>query len=289
MPSKSPAQILLEKADKKANSSGGWFTSSTTKFEEAGDLYQQAANSFKVDKLFKDAGDAFAREAECREKCKEQNEAANAWWNAAKAYKRGFPDLAIEALTQTILHLTQSGRFRQAADREKEIGQIYLQESNDLRKACESYERAGDWYAQEDANATANTCYKDAADLHAELDEYPQAIARYEQVANHSLTSPLTKYSVKEYWLKAGLCALAMKDTVTAKRNMIKYGTQDTTFSSTREAKFVNALVDAVEAGDEESFTGAVVEFDQVTKLDNWKTGILLKIKRSIQEEPDYT
>jgi alpha-soluble NSF attachment protein len=70
---------------------------------------------------------------------------------------------------------------------------------------------------------------------------------------------------------------------------MIKYGTQDTTFSSTREAKFVNALVDAVEAGDEESFTGAVVEFDQVTKLDNWKTGILLKIKRSIQEEPDYT
>lgn len=58
---------------------------------------------------------------------------------------------------------------------------------------------------------TANACYKDAADLHADLDEYPQAIARYEQVADHSLTSPLTKYSVKEYWLKAGLCALAMK------------------------------------------------------------------------------
>ena len=135
--------------------------------------------------------------------------------------------MAIHALTQTIVHLTQSGRFRQAADREKEIGQIYLQEANDLRRACESYERAGDWYAQEDATAygsiqvylnfdcdyhirTANACYKDAADLHADLDEYPQAIARYEQVADHSLTSALTKYSVKEYWLKAGLCALAM-------------------------------------------------------------------------------
>ena len=58
MPSKSPAQILLEKADKKANSSGGWFTSSSTKYEEAGDLYQQAANSFKLEKLFKEAGDA---------------------------------------------------------------------------------------------------------------------------------------------------------------------------------------------------------------------------------------
>ena len=36
-------------------------------------------------------------------------------------------------------------------------------------------------------------------------------IALYEQVANGSLSSPLTKYSVKEYWLRASLCALAMK------------------------------------------------------------------------------
>lgn len=92
MPSKSPAQVLFDKADKKANSSAGWFSSSTTKFEEAGDLYQQAANLFKLEKLFKEAGDSFAREAECREKCKEANEAANAWWNASKAYKRGFPE-----------------------------------------------------------------------------------------------------------------------------------------------------------------------------------------------------
>lgn len=57
---------------------------------------------------------------------------------------------------------------------------------------------------------TANACYKDAADLHAELEEFPQAIALYEQVANGSLSSALTKYSVKEYWLRASLCALAM-------------------------------------------------------------------------------
>jgi alpha-soluble NSF attachment protein len=95
MPSKSPAQTLLEKAEKKANSSSGWFSSSSTKFEEAGDLYQQAANSFKLEKLYREAGDAFAKEAECREKCNETNDAANAWWNAAKAYKRGYPDRAL--------------------------------------------------------------------------------------------------------------------------------------------------------------------------------------------------
>ena len=57
---------------------------------------------------------------------------------------------------------------------------------------------------------TANACFKDAADLHAELENYPAAIARYDQVANGSLGSNLTKYSVKDYWLRAGLCALAM-------------------------------------------------------------------------------
>ncbi|KDQ63608.1 hypothetical protein JAAARDRAFT_189165 [Jaapia argillacea MUCL 33604] len=289
MAPKSIAASLLEKADKKAESSSGWFSSSSTKFEEAGDLYQQAANAFKIDKQFKEAGDAHAREAECREKCKEGNEAANAWWNAAKAYKRVDQQLAIQALSQTITHLTKGGRFRQAADREKEIGQIYLQELHDLRKACESFERAGEWYSQEDATATANSCFKDAADLHADLEEYPAAIARYEQVADHSLTSALTRYSVKEYWLRSSLCALAMGDTVSAKRNMARYASLDTTFPSTREARFVNAITEACESGDQEAFTGAVVDFDQVTKLDNWKTGILLKIKRGIQDEPGLT
>lgn len=66
--------------------------------------------------------------------------------------------MAITALSQTIIHLTKAGRFRQAADREKEIGQIYLQESNDIKKACESFERAGEWYAQEDATAYNDLC-----------------------------------------------------------------------------------------------------------------------------------
>lgn len=96
-PSKSNAQILFEKADKKANSSGGWFTSSSSKYEEAGDLYQQAANSYKLEKLFKEAGDSFSREAECRELGGESNEAANAWWNASKAYKKGYPDRAFRS------------------------------------------------------------------------------------------------------------------------------------------------------------------------------------------------
>ena len=71
---------------------------------------------------------------------------------------------------------------------------------------------------------------------------------------------------------------------------MQKYCSQDVTFSSTREAKFINVLIEAVEGGDVEAFTAAVVEFDQVTKLDNWKTAILLKIKRNLEaQDGDFT
>lgn len=57
--------------------------------------------------------------------------------------------------------------------------------------------------------STANACYKDAADLFAELDRFREAIALYDKVADYSLGSALTKYSVKEYWLRSSLCALA--------------------------------------------------------------------------------
>jgi alpha-soluble NSF attachment protein len=101
MPPRSPADGLIEKATKRFDGAakGGWLSfgsSSSSKFEEAGDLYQQAANQYKIDRDFKSAGDAFSKEAECRERAGEANDAANAWWNAAKAYKQSSPDRAFD-------------------------------------------------------------------------------------------------------------------------------------------------------------------------------------------------
>ena len=79
------------------------------------------------------------------------------------------------------------------------------------------------------------------------------------------------------------------QDAVTAQRNLNKYSIQDVTFPSTREARFAQALVDAVQAGDQEVFGEVVYEYDQVSRLDNWKTSILLKVKKGIQDEPGLT
>ena len=71
---------------------------------------------------------------------------------------------------------------------------------------------------------------------------------------------------------------------MTARRNLQKYKAQDVTFESTREAKFITAILEAVENDDLEKFQGFVFEFDQISKLDNWKTNILLKIKRQLED-----
>lgn len=79
------------------------------------------------------------------------------------------------------------------------------------------------------------------------------------------------------------------QDYVSARRNLTRYGQLDATFPSTREAKFIFALLEALEQGEDEAFSTAVYEFDQVTRLDNWKTAILVKIKKGIQQAPGLT
>ncbi|GAA5902790.1 alpha-soluble NSF attachment protein SEC17 [Sporobolomyces salmoneus] len=282
---------LRQKADKKSTSTSSFsfFTSSSSKFEEAHDLYQSAGNAYKIDKRFKDAGDCFVKAAEMALKMNEKDDAANDFWTASKAYKLSNPELAVASLQKTIQLYKEKGRFRQAADREKEVATILQSEGGDLKAALDAYESAGDLYSSEDASASANQCYKEAAELAATLGDYGRATGHFERVASQSLGSALTRYGVKEYYLKSGLCWLATADVVSTKRAIDNYCTADPTFASTRECQFLNAIADAFDAGDAEGFTAAVAEYDRLTKLDQWKTTILLNIKRSIADEPSLT
>lgn len=67
----------------------------------------------------------------------------------------------------------------------------------------ESYEQAGQWYIQENANATASGCFREAATIATEISDYKRALEKWEQVAQMSLESNLTRYSVKDYYLNA--------------------------------------------------------------------------------------
>lgn len=146
--------------------------------EEAHDLFASAANQFRLEKKWKESGDAFCEAGECSVKAGEEDDAANDYWSAGRAYKKSDPErepivalslvygretnaprvretVAVAALRKTIEIYIKKGRFRQAADRSKEIGQIFQQDGGDLQGALEAYDQAGEWYSQEDAAACA--------------------------------------------------------------------------------------------------------------------------------------
>lgn len=61
--------------------------------------------------------------------------------------------VAVASLQKTIQLYKEKGRFRQAADREKEVATILMSEGGDLNGSLEAFESAGDLYSSEDASA----------------------------------------------------------------------------------------------------------------------------------------
>ena len=44
----------------------------------------------------------------------------------------------------------------------------------------------------------------------------------------------------------------------------------------------LQALVEAKESGDSQKFTDAIAEYDSMTRLDGWKTQLLLRVKKRL-------
>lgn len=95
------------------------------------------------------------------------------------------------------------------------------------------------------------------------------------------------KYSVKDYFLKAGICHLATGDLVAATRALERYREIDPSFATQREHLLLTDLCEAVEAKSQDQFTDKLFQFDQVSKLDKWKTTILVRVKNSIEAADD--
>jgi alpha-soluble NSF attachment protein len=286
MSNEEKADELMEKADKKLK--GFSLFGGTGKWEDASEMYTKAANLYKMAKKWDRAGEAYSKAAECHLKLQSKHEAASNYINASNCYKKSNITEAVQCMKQAIEFYTDEGRFSIAAKHQKELAELYESEA-DLENAISAYQLSADYYEGEGSSSSANACLLKVALFSAQLERYDKAIELYEQVAAASIDNNLLKWSVKEYFLRAGLCHLAKGDIVSAERALERYKDMDATFSSQRECKFLQELVEACKNYDVEAFTNAVVEFDSISKLDSWKTSILLKIKNSIKEEDQLT
>ncbi|XP_058110512.1 alpha-soluble NSF attachment protein-like [Magnolia sinica] len=184
------------------------------------------------------------------------------------------------------------GRLNMAARYCKEIGELYETEQ-DFERSMDYFERAADLFQSEEVTTSANQCKQKVAQFAAQLEQYPKAVEIFEAIAKHSMNNNLLKYSVKGILLNAGLCQLCRGDVVAITNSLERYEEMDPTFSGTREHKFLADLAAAIDEEDVEKFTSVIKEFDSMTRLDAWKTSLLLKAKNALkakeEEEDDLT
>ncbi|KAL2794655.1 soluble NSF attachment protein [Aspergillus keveii] len=287
-------RALIQKAEKAlqgASSGFSLFGGRTEKYENAADLFTQAANAFRVQKLNKEAGQAFERAAAIQTtNLNEPDDAANTLNEAFKVYRKSDPEDAVRVLASAIQHYVLKGNLRRAATQQQYLAEVYEVELGDTKKALEAYEKTAEWFESDNAEALANKHFLKAADLAALEGDYYKAIEHYERISRTSINNGLMKWSVKEYLLKAGICHLATLDMVSANRALESYREIDNTFASTREHQLLVDLVEAIEARDQEGFADKLFQYDQLSKLDKWKTTLLLKIKNGIEgpEDDDF-
>ncbi|KAI1083812.1 TPR-like protein [Whalleya microplaca] len=281
-------RALLQKADKTLSAASGGFSffgGREDKYLTAADLYVEAANAFRMQKMNREAGQAFEKAAEVqRNRLNEPDDAANTCVDAFKVYRKEYPEDAVRILEFAITQYCKKGNFRRAAQHKENMGEVLEVDVGDTKRALECYEAAAGWYEGDNAAALANKLWLKVADIAALEGDYYKAIEQFEKVAAASLNNNLMRYSVKDYFLKAGICHLATGDMVAANRAIEKYRDMDPTFPSNREHQLLVDLAAAIEAGDQDQFTDKLFQYDQMSKLDKWKTTILVRVKGTIEE-----
>uniref|UniRef100_A0A8C3S6B0 NSF attachment protein beta n=1 Tax=Chelydra serpentina TaxID=8475 RepID=A0A8C3S6B0_CHESE len=279
---------LMAEAEKRVKSSHSFLRGlfgGNSKVEEACEMYTRAANLFKIAKNWNAAGNAFCQAAKLHMQLQSKHDAAISFVDAGNAYKKADPQgKANEILYKNIQILL--GRFTIAAKHHITIAEIYESELVDIEKAIAHYEQAADYYKGEESNSSANRCLLKVAAYAAQLEQYQKAIEIYEQVGTNTMDNPLLKYSAKEYFFKAALCHFIV-DELNAKLALEKYEEMFPAFTDSRECKLVKKLLEAHEDQNCEAYTEAVKEFDSISRLDQWLTTMLLRIKKSLQGDGD--
>ncbi|KAF7830901.1 alpha-soluble NSF attachment protein 2 [Senna tora] len=282
------AEDFEAKAEKKLS---GWGLFGS-KYEDAADLFDKAANSYKLAKSWDKAGSTYIKLANCYLKVESKHEAAQAYVDAAHCYKKTNVNEAVSCLDNAINAFCEIGRLSMAARYFKEIAELHESEQN-IEQAIVYYEKAADFYENEEVQTSANQCKQKVAQFAAQLEQYQKSVEIYEEIARQSLNNNLLKYGVKGHLLNAGICQLCKGDVVAITNALERYQELDPTFSGTREYRFLADIAAAIDEEDVGKFTDVVKEFDSMTPLDSWKTTLLLRVKEKLKskelEEDDLT
>jgi len=294
------ARDLVAQADKKISKGRGTSKFVTSifgsagkeqKFEEAIDLLQQAANKYKAVQKWDEAGDAFAKCAECAILLRQHADAADHLNSAFICYKKGSPQKALEALERAIPMFLENGRVSKAAVAASAAGELCETELGNAEKAIEYHLRSAEFNDRENARTTAMQARQKAARQLAKMERYAEAIELFEKIGLSYVEDPLLKTSARGNFFNAMLCSVGsltadtLRDRVPLlEEQFARYTSTDAMFAPlTREHQLITGLLKAANEVDVEEYSEAVTNYDATGQLDDLQNRLVLRGKQALK------
>ena len=270
---------------------GKMFSSKESRIEEAMELFQSAANMYKIQKNWRKAGETFE---ELGRLDGESNGGMGYSYYQDAAHCFSFVDKprSDQMLDRAIESCERVGKYMQAGKTAQRIANE-LEENFNYEKAIEKYKKAAEYFAMESQNTKSmqQQCLLKVADLMCisdHKDMFTEAPKIYEKLGMQYLTVPLLKTSAKDMFFKCVMIFIAKKDEVSAEVALKKYLLEDPTFDDTRDSKFLkNAIKYISEPPDPEAFRKEIQSYKTLRELDKWKLTMFAKAIKNIEHEDD--
>ncbi|KAI4973107.1 hypothetical protein ZWY2020_028815 [Hordeum vulgare] len=163
-------------------------------------------------------------------------------------------------------------KYEDAADLYDKAANFFKLSKN-WNRAASVYIKIANCHLKGDSKHEAASAYVEAANCYKKFSPQEAAQALDEavnlfEIGRLSMAARYCKYSVRGILLNAGICQLCRADTVAIQNSLERYQEIDPTFSGTREYKLL-------------------AEFDGMTRLDPWKTTLLLRAKNELKKQED--
>lgn len=274
----------MAKAEQKLK--GGFLSSlfGGPNYEEAGELYQQAANQFKLSKEWPEAANCFVQCATCARQSGNASDEANFLMEAGNVLKRISTQQAVEQYEKAIIIFGNGGRYSQAGKLLMTIAESYEAEHLSHTEVKEYYKRAAEMFDLDDhGKSNLSKCNLKVAELAAKDGELEEAIRIFESEGDKALKNHLMQYGAKEHLFKAGILHLVVGDVPSINIAVDKYRSLDPRFADSREGQLLADLAEAFESSNVEMFVEKLADYDNISKFDAWKTQFLVQVKDKME------
>jgi len=284
------ARDLVRSADQKMK--GGFMNcfAGTRRYEEASELYEQAAMQFKISKEWQEAANCFAQCAHCASVLGSNSDEARFFEEAGGMLKKISTAQCVEQYEKAIGIHSACGSFQRSGKLLMTVAELYEAENLQGTAAMDYYKRAAEMFELDDhGKSNLSKCMQKVALFAAKAGDLQEAIKIFESEGEKALQNTMLQYSAKEHFLNAGILHLVGGDSVTVNIALERYRGLDPRFESSREGALLGSLAEALDAQDVDLFVDALSRYDAVTKLDGWRTQLLVKVKDQFEAQTANT